>query len=230
MAKKSIYDNTDILPINAIIRAKINADLQNWKYLPQQFEDEKSYNEAKEKFRIRVIRNVFREADLAFKKSKSIFYDELSVSERELPYQWMLKDKLIHKVITRTHISPILNHIYRSCTLDLTRSLQSYIPNQGYLREEPTNKGYIENRELILFNVDYAKMSDELDLVTSVIQRYLNRFTSLHFLEKLTDGRGRAKHPTIYAAGTWPVNHSRRIYFLKRTPECIAKLRAFKAL
>jgi hypothetical protein len=227
MTKPSIVN--DISPIQLIIQTQINMGLQSWDVPPEKFENEELYEKAKEKFRIRVVRKVFKDIGIDLKKSQSIYFDELSIREKELPYGWMTRDKDISIVLRKTHIVPVLNYFYRSCTMEMTRYLQTYIPYTQYMREVTTIKGNIENRELILFSVDYQKAGDELDLVESVIQRYLSRFTPIGIIEKLTDGRGKAKRPTIYAAGTWGLIHNSRYWFLKETNEWKAKLRTFKA-
>ena len=190
-----------------------------------------SYPEKGDKLRISLIRDLHRELKQDLKEFEGYFQEELfTEDENKWPKKWMIQDTIININLERTQFNNIINYIWKISTIKMTKAMQEFIPKNNQWVQETTEKGELVERDLVLFYISPIEAARELNIREVMIKQYLSIFSKIGIIQKIADGRGRSKKPTIYSVGTWVVagEHTYRKSYLHKSPEWIIKLREFK--
>jgi hypothetical protein len=143
----------------------------------------------------------------------------------------MTDHKKINAMLRRTQFSEVMNYIWKISSGKMTKEMQKHLLSEKCSVEATTGKGKKETRELVLFTVDIDEAAHEIGIGTGMVSQYLQRFAEMEIIHMIADGRGKAKHPTVYACGTWVDTKKEgiknRAGFMKNTSEWKEKLATF---
>jgi hypothetical protein len=127
-----------------------------------------------------------------------------------------------------------MTYLMKITTYKMTKETQKIELTEGkWFREEVEGTtGQKVNRELILFQVNYADASENLSVDESVIKRYLKNTAESGFIEDIAGGSGTG-HNKIYALGTWVRNVGKDMrtkkQFVHKSDYWLEKLSEFTA-
>jgi hypothetical protein len=128
------------------------------------------------------------------------------------------KDKYeaIIKMFDRTKLNEFMTYLMKITTYKMTEETKKIelTKDEWYKEEVEGTTGQKVNRELILFQVNYADASENLGVDESVIKRYLKNTAESGFIEYICGGSGTG-HNKIYSFGTWVRNAGRDMYTKK---------------
>jgi hypothetical protein len=199
----------------------------------QNFASEDEFAAAKERFRVRIIRELYQTFRSELRRFEGFYYEDLTVEEEKWPRKWMVRDQGIARMLRRTKFADLLNYIWSITGHAKTEELSQLIPEEARTVPETTGKGEEVVRQLILFTIDYRDAKKKLEMSTDLLRKYLREFGRLGIIRELAGGRGggESRRPRIFAFGTWiriPEKGSRRNPFLYDSPEWREKLRSFR--
>lgn len=197
------------------IQRTIDKEMEIWDATPQNFNSEKHYLSARQKYQNKIVKRIVKEHNSKIENSKKnelkaiydIYGENVLDSDKKYPIPWMEDDEEFVRMMSKEKFfCDILNHIWDISTHTLTKSLQTKVHWKKQSKIEhikKTNKPI--RREFILFSIDYDYLSKEINLSISGIKKYLQRFVEYGIILDVGGGRG-TKHPKIYAFGTWQKN------------------------
>jgi hypothetical protein len=165
-----------------------------------------------------------------------VTYKDLLFARNKRPVpNWITNQKAIEKALKKTKFADVYGYITEK-TLSYNKAIE-FAKEHNIENFKKTGKngeqiGAADGYMHVFFSPDYPDMQNELDLSEKSIQKYLKRFCEIGILVKLrkTDARGN----NIYSAGYHALYkndegkiQTRRILFLKNTPEMKEALRNF---